>query len=150
MSALNDILDAVVTLQNTLALQVAGENLTAEKRKLPKREEPVDGGFLVCVSGAEQVDQMNRIGFGGCWQCFYAVDITLMTPNDRDQVLALPDHAAWREGTRALYQKPLALTGVDVRRVEVVQSPFLNRGKLAQGYDYNQVSIRVTTYERRT
>lgn len=149
MSMLNDILDRVVTIQNGLGLTLDGHVLTAVKRALPKREEQVDLSFQVTVSGQEQVDECTRIGFGGKWRVVYSVDVTLITPNDRDMLKHLPEHTDWREATRATYMatNPLALPGV--KGVEVVRSPMLMRSKLAKGYNYNQVSLIVTTYESR-
>ncbi len=147
MSLLNDIMDEVVTVQAALALSVGGHATTVVKRALPKREEEVDLSFQVTVSGKEQVDKCTRIAFGGKWRVVYSLDITLITPNDRDMLTHLPEHMDWRETTRARYmgQTPLATAGV--KGVEVVDSPMLPRNKLAQGYNYNQVSLLVTTYE---
>lgn len=148
MSMLNDIFDKIVKVQRGLSLTVDGNALPVEKRKLPKREETVDTAYQVTVSGTEMVDECTRIGFGGVWRVLYKIDVTLMTPNDRDQLRNLADHAAWREATRAEYMKGLDLPSV--KGVEIIQSPHLARSKLAQGYDYNQVTLLVTTYERRT
>lgn len=149
MSKLVEILDYVVSAQDTLHLTIDGTEPQAVKRKLPKREEKVDPSLQVCVTATELVDDVRRIGFGSKWQCLYVVLITLITPNDRDQLLGLDDHAAWREGTRAFWQRPGSLAPVGCKRVEIVKAPFLDRAQLANGYDYNQVALQVTTYEAR-
>lgn len=150
MSILNDILDAVVVGQNTLALAVDGVVVQAVKRKLPKREQPVDLDTQVSVSGSERVDQVKRIAFGSRFQVQYRIEITLITPGERDAAINLGGHTDWREATRAAWVKPGALAAAGVKRVEIVDAPFLNRSELAAGYDYNQVVLDVTTYEDRS
>ncbi len=150
MSKLNDILDYIVAAQSTLGLQIEGKALGTVKRKLPKSEEPVDGGYQVTISGSEQVDRVKRIAFGSRWQVLYRVEITLVTPNDRDQLFNLTDHATWREATRAAWQVPGSVVVDGVKRVEIVDAPFLNRSQLNAGYDYDQVVLEITTYESRT
>ncbi len=150
MSKLEAVLDYVVGAQNALALKVQAKDTTAVKRKLPKKEEDVDLAFQTTISGAEQVDQVRRIAFGSVWQVMYKVEITLITPCDRDALMNLGDHADWREATRAWFMKPGSIAVDGVKRVEIVNAPFLDRPKLAQGYDYNQVVLEVTTYERRS
>lgn len=150
MSVLNSILDEVVAIQDSLALKVESKDLRNVKRKLPKREERIDLSFQVTVNGSERVDQVKRIGFGQRWQVLYNVEITLITPGDRDAAQNLPDHAAWREATRAWYQKAQPFALAAVQRVEIVDAAFLDRSQLAAGYDYNQVALQVTTYEDRS
>jgi len=150
MSKLNDLLDACVAIQNTLALSVGGTVVTNVKRKLPKREETVDSSYMVTVNGAELVDAIRRAAFGGKYFVTYTIELTLVTPNDRDQLINLADHAAWRETTRAKYMTAGTLSGVGaVMRVEIASAPFLDRSELAVGYDYTQVVLSVQTYETR-
>lgn len=149
MSMLASILSETAAAESALALVVEGNTLTAVVRKLPKHEETVDPPYQVFVSGAEQVDQVKRIAFGSRWQALYQVEITLITPGDHDAAINLEAHADWREATRAWFQKPKPLSTPGVKRVEIIQAPFLNRAQLAKGYDYNQVVIQVTTYEER-
>ncbi len=153
MSVLDTILDAVVTDHTTAALSVASNTLSAVKRKLPKKEEKVDLAYRVTVSGAEDVDSVERIAFGSVFRVTYKIEMTLITPNDRDALTNLPEHAAWREATRARYMKATTtgpLSGVSqAKRIEIVKGPFLDRRKMAQGYDYNQICLAVTTYEKR-
>jgi hypothetical protein len=150
VSKLNDLLDATVTAQGALALQVESKSLTTVKRKLPKKEEDVDLAFQVTVCGAELVDRARRIAFGSKWFVQYEIQITLITPGDRDAAHNLADHANWRESTRARYMKPNPLPGLGVKRVEIVEAPFLDRRELRDGYDYDQVVLRITTHESRT
>lgn len=152
MSTLNDILEAVKTDHVTAALTIGANALTIVKRKLPKQEETVDAAYQVTVSGAELVDRVTRVGFGGVFRVEYLVEMTLVIPNDRDQATNIDTVAAWRESTRARYQA-LAhpLTGVTgVKAVDLTDNGvWLDRTDLAEGYDYDQLVIRVTTYERR-
>lgn len=148
MSKLNDILDFVVARQAAMNFQVNGNDLTVVKRKLPKREESVDASYMVTVSGAEQIAEAKRAAFGGKYFTPYVVEVTLVTPNDRDQLLNLADHAAWFEATRANYKAPGALSAVgNVYNVDVVQAPMLDRAQIKEGYDYTQVVLRVTTFD---
>lgn len=150
MSKLDAILEYCVGAQNALHLKVQGKDCTAVKRKLPKREEEVDLAFQTTVSGSEQVDRVLRFAFGSCWSVVYRVEVTLITPCDGDALMNLADHEDWREATRAWFMKPSSIAVDGVKRVEIVTpSPFLDRAKLRQGYDYNQVVLDVTTYERR-
>lgn len=152
MSTLNDILEAVKTDHTAAALTIGANALTIAKRKLPKHEETVDAAYQVTVSGAEQVDKVVRVGFGGIFRVEYLVEMTLIIPNDRDQLTNLPEVAAWRESTRARYQAVThPLTGVSgVKAVDLTDNGvWLDRTDLADGFDYDQLVIRVTTYERR-
>jgi hypothetical protein len=146
MSLLNSILDDIVSTVGSVPFN--SEAVPCVKRKLPKKEETVDVQTQSTVSGEELVDRIKRIGFGSCWQCLYRVQITLVTPNDRDQLYHMVEHTDWREGVRALFQKPKSVAGA--KRVEFVNSPMFDRGELANGYDYDQLTLEVTTYERRT
>lgn len=147
MSALVALLDAAVALQTSLALTYENVALPVVKRALPKREEAVDAQAQVTVSGAQLVDEVKRIAFGSAWFCVYSLEVTLVTPADKDALIGVDPNANWREATRAAFMKPGALSA---KKVEVAQAPHLDRGKLAQGYNYTQVALRVTTYERRT
>lgn len=152
MSTLNDILSAVVTDHQAAALTIGANALTIAKRKLPKQEEGVDAAYQVTVSGAEQVDRVTRVGFGGIFRVEYLVEMTLVIPNDRDQATNIDTVAAWRESTRARYQAvthPLTVVSA-VKAVDLTDNGvWLDRTDLADGYDYDQLVIRVTTYERR-
>lgn len=150
MSKLNDILDFVKARQEALALQVGGNALTVVKRKLPKREESVDTPYMTTVSGAEVVAEVKRVAFGGKYFVPYVVEITLVTPNDRDQLKNLADHTAWFEATRAAYMPVGAMGAVSgVYKVDIIQAEMLDRAQIKDGYDYTQVVLRVTTFETR-
>ena len=150
MSKLNDILEFVKTTQSTLALTVGGNALTVVKRKLPKREETVDTSYMTTISGAEQVAEVKRIAFKGKYLVPYVVEITLVTPNDKDELINLTDHATWLETTRGAYQVDLMMAAVGgIYKVEVIQNPFLDRAQIKEGYDYTQVVLRITTHETR-
>lgn len=150
MSKLNDILEFVKTKQETLAQTIGGNALTVVKRKLPKREETVDTPYMVTVSGAEQVAEVKRAAFGGVFFVPYVVEITLVTPNDRDELLNLADHTTWLEGTRAAYMVAGMMAAVgSIYKVDVIQGPLLDRAQIKDGYDYTQVVLRVTTHETR-
>ena len=150
MSKLNDILEFVKTRQTTLNLSVAGTVLTIVKRKLPKREETVDSPYMTTISGAEVVAEVKRIAFKGKYLVPYVVEITLVTPNDKDELINLTDHATWLETTRGAYQVDLMMVAVgSIYKVEVIQNPFLDRAQIKDGYDYTQVVLRVTTHETR-
>lgn len=150
MSVLNDVLDEVVRLQRRFAPALGDKQLAVVKRALPKREETVDPEYQVTVNAAEQPEDCARLGFGDKWRVVYSVEITLISPNERDMLTGLVEHTEWREVSRTVYmgQRPLAAVSA-VKGVEVVKSPMLPRSKLAQGYNYNQVSLIVTTYESR-
>lgn len=154
MSTLNDTLDAVVADHQAAALTIGGSALTVVKRKLPKKEETVDAPYQVTISAAADPDEVTPIGgYPGArvYLVKYRVEMTLITPNDHDAVTNLADHEAWREATRARYQKTKPLAAVAaVKRVEIKPAPFLDRSKLADGYDYNQIVVSVWTYETRS
>lgn len=139
MSKLNSLLDAIVTAQGS----VPGSGPVV-KRALPKVEETIDPPQQTTVSGAELVDRCVRIAFGGKWRIVYQVDVTLITPSDRALEKGLVEHTDWREATRIRHEK---VTGAD--GVELASSPMLEREKLAQGYNYTQVTLILTTYESR-
>ncbi len=150
MSALGDILAAVVTKETTAARTVGGSALTVVKRKLPKREEPVDAAYQVNVTGAEVPDSVTRIAFGSTYRVEYRVEITLVAPNDHDATTNQTAHEDWREAVRADYMKPGPLASVAaVKRVEIVPGALFDRSKLNEGYDYNQITLAVWTYETR-
>lgn len=133
-----------------MSLSVNGNQLTAYTRKLPKREETVDAPYMVTVSGAENVDEIKRASFGDNYFCNYTIQVTLVTPNDRDQVQNLVDHAAWRETTRAAFQVTGMMFSVgNIYKVDIVPGTFLDRSEIKEGFDYNQVVLKVTTFETR-
>jgi hypothetical protein len=150
MSVLNNLLTEIKGIQDTLVISVNGNVVNNVVRKLPKAEETVDLAYQVTVSGEELVDQLKRIGFSSRWQVIYAISLTLITPTERDMVYNLADGAQWRETTRAFYETQTPLEAPPVKRVEFASSPFLRRNELAQGYDYNQLTLRITTYEDRS
>lgn len=151
MSKLNDILEFVKANQVTLALQVNSTALTVVKRKWPKREETVDEPYMTTVSGAELVAEVKRIAFGGKYLVPYNIEITLVTPNDRDALACLVDHTNWLEATKASYMVAGMMNAVgNIYQVDVIQGPMLDRGQMKDGYDYSQVVLRVTTHETRT
>ncbi len=153
MSALNDILDAALADATAAALTIGPNTPTVVKRKLPKKEETVDAAYQVTISGAERVDKVDRLAFGNVFKVEYAVELTLITPSE-DAATHLPEHAAWRETMRARYMGPTRTgplrTVTAVKGVEVDPAPFLDRRKLAVGFNYDQLALRVTTYEVRT
>jgi hypothetical protein len=151
MSLLNDILDAVVTEHEAVdpAPTIGGKPLTVVKRKLPKREETVDAAYQVTISGVLVPESVKRIARGK-YMVMYAIEMTLITPNDHDAATNLPDHAAWRESTRARYMAATPLpTLATVKRIDVVTGPFLDRAMLAEGYDYDQIALNIWSYESR-
>ncbi len=150
MSVLADILSAVVTDHQNAALKIGGESLRIVKRKLPKREEGVDVSYQVTISGAEDVDRIERIAFGSVFRVQYRIEMTLVIPNDRDQLTNLDDVANWREATRARYMKPNPIAVAQVKRVEIEDGALFNRTTLSEGYDFDQVVINVWTFERRS
>ncbi len=150
MSVLNDILDAVVTDHKAHPLKVGGQCLKVVKRKLPKKEERVDEHYQVTISGAEEADQVTRIAFGSRFRVTYTVEMTLITPNDRDQITNLADIANWREQVRARYMKPNPIAVSAVKRVEIAGGVFLDRGDLSEGFDYDQIILTIWTFEDRS
>ncbi len=151
MSVLGDILDAIVVDHQVAALTISGNALTIVKRKLPTAEEGVDAAYQVTISGAEAVDKVKRIAFGQRFQVEYQIEMTLLVPSDRDQLTNLDAIAAWRETTRARYQGRNPLPGVTaVKRVEIDSGVFLDRADVANGFDFDQIVIRITTYENRS
>ncbi|MBP3956466.1 hypothetical protein J8F10_14390 [Gemmata sp. G18] len=150
MSVLNDILDAVVADHKAAKLKIGTECLRVVKRKLPKKEEGVDDHFQVTISAAEQADQIVRIAFGNVFKVGYRVEMTLITPNDRDQLTNIDTIAAWREATRARYMKPNPIAVSAVKQVEIIDSLFLDRSTLADGYDFDQIALQIYTFERRS
>lgn len=149
MSVLNDVLTDMVTSIAALELTIGENALSVVKRKLPKREETVDSQYQVTVNGKEMVDQIRRIGFGSCWQVLYNIDITLVSPTERDMLYNLDAHIAWREAVRAHFMAPSPIAVEEVKLVVFIDSPFLDRTQLSDGYDYDQLTIQITTYERR-
>lgn len=150
MSALTSILDAIVTIETAAARTIGGSALTVVKRKLPKKEDPVDASYQVTVAGAEDPDSVTRIAFGGRFRVVYTIDVALVTPNDRSMSVNQDAVTDWRESVRATYQAPTPLVIVPaVRRVEIDRGPLFSRDLLAEGYDYTVVRLLVTTYETR-
>jgi hypothetical protein len=150
VSILNDILDAIVTDHTTNALTVGGNSLTIVKRKMPKRHETVDQPYQVTISGAENVDLTTRISFDHWFKVQYNIEMTLITPSEGDTAKNLADHAQWRESVRARYMAQTPLSSVTaIQQIDVLPSPLLPRRLLVDGYDYNQILLRITTYEDR-
>lgn len=149
MSALNDILGAIVAKETLAAAKIGPHALTVVKRKLPQKEE-ADRAYQVTVCGAELVDRIKRIAFGGLHKVTYSVLVTLVTPNDHDALVYLTEHTNWREAVRARYMAAVApLPNLNIQQIDVVPAPMLDRSALAEGYDFDQVALEITTYETR-
>ncbi|MBP3956325.1 hypothetical protein J8F10_13625 [Gemmata sp. G18] len=147
-SNLDTILDAVVTAVRELNFKLTGPgSVPVVKRKLPKREEAVDPSEQVTVSGAAELDSVTPIAFGDVFRVRYRVEVTLVTSNKNDQVKNLPEYLAFRQQVRQLFRKPPLVGAAAVVDLDVVGGEFLDRGMISQGYDYQQVVIRVTTIE---
>lgn len=156
MSKLNDILDAIVDreqdavvgLGQDYPLTVAGNPPTVVKRKMPKVEEAVDDLFQVTVSGAERTDQIRRLSFGSRYQVVYEVEITLVIPAV-DALTNLDGVTDWREEVRARYMRPGALSSLGVKKIDIDTGVLFDGTLLNKNYDYDQVILRLTTYENR-
>lgn len=143
MSRLNDLLDAIVADHVAAALQIGGNTLTIVKRKLPKKEETVDADYQVSIYAEPISERSDRIA-NNTYLVKYFISMTLITPNDRDALVNLVDHAAWRESTRARYEVLTTLGRIDFR-----DAPFLDRTQLAEGYDYQTIAITIWSFENR-
>lgn len=144
MSVLNDTLDKIVQDHTTAALKIGGNDLTVVKKKLPSRQETVDAAYQVNIYAEEKAEEVRRIAQGK-YLVKYFIGMTLITPNDRDTTVNLTDHIAWRESTRARYETGIA--GLD--RIDIRDALFMDRSQLADGYDYQTISITVWSYESR-
>ncbi len=149
MSVLKSILDAIAAKETAAAPKIGPHTLKAYKRKLPKREEQLDDPYQVTVSGAEVPDSVELMSFGRKYRVRYKVEVTLVTPNDHDALTNLDAHTDWREACRARYMVPDPLPGLGVQWVGVTTGAMLDRGQLADGYDYDQLILEVLTYETR-
>lgn len=148
-SVLGGILELVASLETDAGFPLDGAAVPVVRRKLPKREEPVDGAAQITVNAIEVPDSIRRIAFGSVYQVKYRVDITLASKCDHDASIGLPEHSDWKEAVRARYQASGVLSSAGVKRVEIDTSPLLDRSKLAGGYDYSSVALSCWTYETR-
>lgn len=151
MSQLTTILDTVVQGVTALGLQLNGKVLPVVKRKLPKKQEVVDLGAQITVSGTVDVDRQKPWAFGAgtgtaLYRVDYRIEITLICPNDNDAVTNLDAYTQFRESIRQAFRNaPLAGTQVYDQKFD--DGPFLDRGNMHDGYDYQQVVIKMSTIE---
>jgi hypothetical protein len=149
-SALSAIVSAVYDLEVLEAYSVGGSIVPVVIRKLPKRREPLDSARRITVNAVEIPDSVRRMAFGSRFLVKYRVEITLVEPNDNDAVTNLTEHTDWKEATRARYQAPGVLAAVGVTRVEIDNSPLLDRRNLVDGYDFTRVGFTCWSYEDRS
>lgn len=151
MSVLFDILEAVQANVEALELTLSSAPttpITVDIGKLPKREEVIDGLPKISITGAVDLDSRRPFSFGDKWFIEYIVEITLMAPNNRDNATNLEDYTDWRYEVQNRFRKPPLSGGpAVVYDLDVLDGDFLDREILNQGYDYQQVVVKVTTIE---
>jgi hypothetical protein len=149
-SVLSLILYEVGALEIAANYTVGGDPVPVRVRKLPKRRQPIDAARMITVNAVEIPDSVRRMAFGSRFLVKYRVEITLVEPNDNDALTNLPDHMDWKEDTRARYQAPGVLAAAGVTRVEIDNSPLLDRRNLVDGYDFTRVGFTCWSYEDRS
>ncbi len=79
----------------------------------------------------------------------YPVMVTLIAPNNNDQVANLQAYTALRQAIRLLYRDRAPFVGLvpEVWDCNVREAEFLNAKELAEGYDYMVVQVDVDTVE---
>ncbi len=138
MSMGDNILTGVVNAISTLGLSFTSGTIPVVKRKGVKKEPSVDSSTQITVS--MNTEEVTYIAFGQI-SVTYPVEVTIVTPNERDWATNLSIYLTWREEIRGLFQPPALtsqspLLGVNgVWDVRVRPDTFLDREAMAKNYD---------------
>lgn len=157
-SKLNSLLDAVVKTIQALNCQLNGESVPVVKRKLPKKEQSVDPAVQITVCASEDVDEQKYHDFTGAMRVTYVFEITIISPNNDDQLTNLDIYTEWRESIRMRFKKPPfvvyygtdengALLPVTVFQMRVLPGKFLDRKLISDNYDYQMLRLEIVVIE---
>jgi hypothetical protein len=128
----------------------AGTVIPVKKRKLPRKGEVLDPPVQITVSCSDTPDRVRYASFARHWK-YYLVYVTVIGPNQQDNVKYLREYAEMRDRLMApFFKQPgtdltypmLGVPGVFDMRVEPLT--FMHRGMLANGYDYQQFGVDFT------
>lgn len=154
-SVLDAIFQTVLSSVNGLSLTLNGSAIPASVSKLPKREEAVDPAvqIAICLSTRGESTEPMAMGVGTAnrpqMKVTYPVLITLIAPNNNDQVLNLQAYTTLRQSIRLLYRDRTPFVGLvsQVWDCDVKEAAFLDTKELADGYDYMVTALDVATIE---
>jgi hypothetical protein len=153
-SNFNSLIDGTVSRTTALGLALAdGAALIAEKRKLPKHGEQVDGPLprlVVCPA--------NRRGFDVPWSTEgeggeggpqrlreYPVLVAMIAPGNKDAISHLDDYLDWRQQVARSFGYLFLLGGVRIYELQVTPEVPIDPRHYAKLYDYGamELSFRV-------
>lgn len=157
-SKLNALMDAIVATIQELNCQLNGESVPVVKRKLPKKEQQVDPAVQITVCAAEDVEDQQYHDFTGAMRVTYAFEITIISPNNDDQLTNLDLYTEWRESIRMRFKKPpfVVYYGTDesgvalpvtVFQMRVLPGKFLDRNLISENYDYQMLRLEIVVIE---
>jgi hypothetical protein len=144
---LDAVLNAVVSDIQALNLQLNGSPLTVVRRKGVKGHPPSDVTTQITVDEAETGEAVERKAFS-VGNVRYVVDVTIVTPGDRDWATNLDTYISWREAIYRAYLPPRVLTSglyktAGVWDVRPRPKTFMERAAMAKQYDLQALIIEV-------
>lgn len=118
-------------------------------RKLPKKSEVIDPDIQITVCKAETPETVQFYAFGVV-KVRYPIEITIISPNNRNQYTNIDYYANWRQVIRLALQMPPVLNltqGTTAFDVDNEPKDFLDRREIADIYDYQQAVVWISTIE---
>jgi len=158
MSTAYDMMVGVQSMVSALGLTLESTTLPVNIRKLPKKGEAVDGSYQITISKNKKEERLKpfaftntSVGQANIYKKWTWIDITLIAPNEGDQITDLNNYASIRSSIETAFKTPFAspiITGItSVVDVDVLQGEFLEVEKLNENYDYISTTIQVQTIE---
>ncbi len=152
-SVLDGIFQTVLSSVSGLSLTLNGNAIPASISKLPKKEAVVDPAVQIAICLSPRGESTKPMAFGTGnrpqMQVVYPVLVTLIAPNNNDQVKNLQAYTTLRQSIRLLYRDKTPFVGLvtEAWDCDVKEAAFLDTKELAEGYDYMVVGVDVKTVE---
>lgn len=118
-------------------------------RKLPKKGEQIDPDIQITVCKAETPEIVVFYAFGVV-KVRYPIEITIISPNNRNQFTGIDYYANWRQVIRYALQKPPVLNltqNTTAFDVDNIPQNFFDRREISDLYDYQQIIVWISTIE---
>jgi hypothetical protein len=143
---IDEVLDALVTKTQALALELAGVSVPVTKGKQPLQE---DGSGAANTQFTVAADQRPKdfVRFDSLHDLHTVrAQVVVWTPGNRDNAANLPTLSAWEDAVQAaLNASPsgLAVAGEVLLDVRATAGVFLDRGSFAVGWDVSATDVEV-------
>lgn len=150
MTTIDDVLTAIVTRVEALALTFNAAAVPVGKRKHPRQEDGDTRHTQFTVSEAQRSHESRRFDSVSDLHT-YRAELVFWTPSNGDNRGNIPALAALEDAPRmALNTKPADLAGIDgVFDVRAESGTFLNRAAFMAGWDAQLTNVEVEVVKAR-